>query len=159
MPRKVSWRSQARLVGVAGLEGLEAVDGGIEPGVEPGVVGEVLFALELEEGGGEAVDLGPSVELELVQLVLQLVEALRVDLVGGGRGLVIVLEAGEDVVALVDEVEYEGLLLAPVHPVEAREGLHGLDAGQPLVDVHGAQQGLIEAGLVLVGDNQHPVSV
>ena len=43
--------------------------------------------------------------------------------------------------------------------IEPREGLHRLDAGQGLVDVHGVQQGLVVAGLVLVGDDQEAVRV
>ena len=44
-------------------------------------------------------------------------------------------------------------------PVQARERLHGLDAGEPLVDVHRVQQRLVEAGLVLLGHEQHLVLV
>ena len=43
--------------------------------------------------------------------------------------------------------------------VQPRQRLHGLDAGQPLVDVHAAQQRLIEAGLELVGHQQDLVLV
>ena len=43
--------------------------------------------------------------------------------------------------------------------VQARERLHGLDARQPLVDVHAAQQRLVEAGLELVGHQQDLILV
>jgi hypothetical protein len=35
--------------------------------------------------------------------------------------------------------------------------LHRLDAGQPLVHVHGVQQRLVKTGLVLLGHQQHLV--
>ena len=41
--------------------------------------------------------------------------------------------------------------------VQPGEGLNGLNAGQSLVDVHRVQQGLIEARLVLLGNEQHLV--
>ena len=43
--------------------------------------------------------------------------------------------------------------------VQPRQGLHGLNAGEPLVDVHAAQQRLIEAGLELVGHEQDLILV
>jgi hypothetical protein len=43
--------------------------------------------------------------------------------------------------------------------VQAGERLHGLDAVEPLVDVHAAEQRLIEAGLELVGHQQDLVLV
>jgi hypothetical protein len=91
--------------------------------------------------------------------VLQLVEALGIDGLVGGRGLVVVLEAREDGLAVVDEVEHEGLFLAGVGTVQSGQGLHRLDAGEALVHVHGAEQRLVEAGLVLVGDDEHLVGI
>ena len=64
-----------------------------------------------------------------------------------------------DLLALVDEVQDEGVLLAGRRAVEARERLHGLHAGEALVDVHRVQQGLVEAGLVFLGDQQDLVVV
>ena len=75
------------------------------------------------------------------------------------RLLVVGLERLQDLLRLVDEVEDEGVLLARVGAVEPREGLHGLDAREPLVHVHRVQQRLVEAGLVLLGDDQHLVLV
>ncbi|MDZ7713881.1 MAG: hypothetical protein U5L06_12610 [Rhodovibrio sp.] len=43
--------------------------------------------------------------------------------------------------------------------VQAGERLHRLHVDQLAVDVHGVQQGLVEAGLVLVGDDQQTVRV
>ena len=44
-----------------------------------------------------------------------------------------------------------------VDAVQPGEGLHGLNAGQALVDVQGVQQGLVEAGLILLRHQQHLV--
>ena len=52
-------------------------------------------------------------------------------------------------VGVVEKVEHEHVVLLGVRPVEARQGLHRLDAGQRLVHVHGVQQRLIVAGLEL----------
>ena len=105
----------------------------------------------------EGLDLAPVVDLRLVELVLQRLQLRRV-----GRlcqlGLVVVgLEGAVDVLGVVDEVEHERRVLAGDHPVQARERLHRLHAVEPLVHVHRVQQRLVEAGLVLVGDQQHLV--
>ena len=88
------------------------------------------------------------------------VEQVRVARLGDRR-LEPRLERGLDVVGLVDEVQdvHVVLRLQRVDPVEPGERLHGGDAGQRLVHVHGAQQRLVEPGLVLVGDDQEPVLV
>ena len=46
-----------------------------------------------------------------------------------------------------------------MRPVEARERLHRLDAGKDLVHVHRVQQGLVVAGLELVGADEEPVGI
>ena len=46
-----------------------------------------------------------------------------------------------------------------MRPVEARERLHRLDAGKALVHIHGMQQGLVEAGLVLLGHQEDLIVV
>ena len=74
------------------------------------------------------------------------------DLVVGRKGQV-------DLLGLVDEVQDEGVLLAGRRAVQPRERLHGLHAGEPLVHVHRVQQRLVEAGLVLLGDQQQLVLV
>ena len=57
-----------------------------------------------------------------------------------------------DLLWFVDEIEDEGVILERMGAIQAREGLDGLNAGEPLIDIHGVQQRLIEAGLVLFGD-------
>src|SRR5690606_36877839 len=58
------------------------------------------------------------------------------------------------VVARVDEVEDVGCVLAGVRPVQTRKRLHCLDARKAAVDVHAAEQRLVEPGLKLVGDEE-----
>ena len=69
------------------------------------------------------------------------------------------MKAARTSVGVVDEVEHVGRVLAGVRPVEAGERLHGLDARQPLVHVHAAEQRLVEAGLELVRHQQDLVLV
>ena len=45
-------------------------------------------------------------------------------------------------------------LLGGVGAVEPRQGLHGVEPGERLVDVHRVELRLVEAGLVLLGDHQ-----
>ena len=62
-------------------------------------------------------------------------------------------------VGVVEEVEHEHAVLLGVRPVEARQGLRRLDAGQRLVHVHGVQQRLVVAGLELVRAHQEAVAI
>ena len=73
--------------------------------------------------------------------------------------VVVGLERRQHLVGVVHEVQHVGRVLAGMGAVEPRQRLHGLDAGQPLVDVHAAQQRLVEAGLELVGDQQDLILV
>ena len=84
---------------------------------------------------------------------------MRLGLLADGRLLVVGLERLQDLLGLVHEVEDEGVFLARMGAVEPRERLHGLDACQPLVHVHRVQKRLVEAGLVLLGHQQHLVFV
>ena len=94
------------------------------------------------------------VDLHLVELVLEPVELVRVGAVLK-PGLVVVGGEGRlDVLGIVDEVEDERRLLAGRDPVEPRQRLHGLHPVEALVDVHGLQEGLVEAGLVFLGHQQ-----
>ena len=119
------------------------------------LVGGGLAAGDAAEGdAGEVLHVVRAVDAEGFELVADVVEEVRL---GGLRedGLfVVVLERREDVVGLVGEVEDHGFLLLGVGAVEAREGLDGMDAGELLVDVHGVEKRLVEAGLELFGDHQ-----
>ena len=90
-----------------------------------------------------------------IQLLLQVVDELRVGHVGQ-LGLGVVRQEGvENVLRIVEEVEDESRLAVAKGTVQARQGLHAVHALQLLVHIHGAQLGLIEAGLVLVGGDHH----
>jgi hypothetical protein len=54
----------------------------------------------------------------------------------------------------VGEVEDISRIGAGMRAVEARERLHGLNTGEPPVNIHAAEQRLIKAGLELVGDKE-----
>ncbi len=60
---------------------------------------------------------------------------------------------------VVHEVEHEDVVLLGMGTVEPGEGLHGLDAGELLVHVHGVEQRLVVAGLELVGADEEAVGV
>ena len=57
------------------------------------------------------------------------------------------------------EIEDIGPLLARSRAVEAGERLHGLKPGELAIHIHGAEFGLVEAGLVFLGDDQDLVLV
>ncbi len=54
----------------------------------------------------------------------------------------------------VAEVEHERAGLVGVRAVQPRQRLHGGEAGEGLVDVHRVELRLVEAGLVLLGDDE-----
>ena len=68
------------------------------------MVPEGLGARRPEEDGAEPLDLLQVVDLSGVQLALQRVELLRSCLLADGSGLVVRLEGGVGLLALVDEV-------------------------------------------------------
>ena len=116
-----------------------------------------LLRLRLEVDRAEALDLFGQVDPRRIQLALELVHARRVDLLAHLRAFVVGLEGLADLLAVVHEVEDEGVFLERVDAVQPRQGLHGLDAREPLVHVHRVQQRLVEAGLVLLRHEQHLV--
>ena len=88
--------------------------------------------------------------------------AQREDDVGVGHtgqlgGVVVELERRQNLRRVVHEVDDEGLVFAGVTAVQTRQRLHGLNAAEPLVHVHRAQQRLVEPGLELVGHQQDAV--
>ena len=107
----------------------------------------------------EVLDLGAGVDFRFAQRGREVVQLVGVGLAAEDRRAVVVREREFDAVAVVQEVEDERIVLLGVRAIEARERLHGLDAGQRLVDVHGVQQRLVVAGLELVGDDQEPIGV
>ncbi|MNC44367.1 hypothetical protein D3C75_932700 [compost metagenome] len=90
-----------------------------------------------------------------IQLLLQVIDDLRVGYIGQ-LGLGVVRQEGaENILRFVEEVEDEGFLAVTESAVQPRQGLHAVHALQLLVHVHGTQLGLIEAGLILVGRDHH----
>ena len=81
-------------------------------------------------------------------------ERVRVDFPGHVRVRIVHLKVVLDAGRCVLEVHDHGRGLAGVGAVQAREGLHGGDAGQFLVHVHGREAWLVEASLELVGDDE-----
>ena len=59
-----------------------------------------------------------------------------------------------NVVGVVAEVENERRVLLGMCAVQSRQGLHCSEPRQGLVDVHRVELGLIEAGLILLGNDK-----
>ncbi len=106
---------------------------------------------------GRGLDLVEVVQSRLVQLGGNQVDQVRVCGLGEFGAAVVGQERVQDVVGVVDEVEDVHVVLAGPGPVQPREGLDGHHAVEAFVDVHRAQQWLVEPDLVLVGDDQHLV--
>ena len=85
-----------------------------------------------------------------IQLRAQVEDEIQVRGVRQFRRGVIGLESREDVRRVIHEIQHIGRVLAGVRTVQARERLHGLDAREPLVHIHPAEQRLVKAGLKLI---------
>ena len=99
------------------------------------------------------------VDLLRGQLGLQVVKLMRLCLLLHQRHFVVGPERLLDLIRLVHKIQNEGVFLAGSRAVQPRQRLHGLHVRQPLVDVHRVQQRLVEARLVLLGDDQNLVLV
>ena len=86
-------------------------------------------------------------------------QLVRVGFLAEDRRAVVVGERLLDRLGVVHEIEDEHVVLLRMRPVQPRERLHRLDAGQRLVHVHRVQQRLVVAGLELVGADQEAVRV
>ena len=104
------------------------------------------------------IDLVGAQHPELVERVAGVVQQVRVRRRGDGLA-VVRLERGRDLFGVVDEVEDEGAVLVGVGAVQPGERLHGGETGQRLVDVHGVELWLVEAGLELLGHDHDLVLV
>ena len=107
----------------------------------------------------EVVDLLRGIDLGAVQVRLQVVQLVGIGLVRQDRCAIVVGEGVADGIRVVEKVEHEHVVLLGMRSVEARQGLHGLDARQRLVDVHRVQQRLVVPGLELVGAHQETVGI
>lgn len=136
-----------RLLLVTVYRGEQAADQHALGGAALGAAGEIDLA--------EAANIRIVVDPIAPQLPLDLVEQIGVDLLLEEGLVVKYLEVLLNVFLFVGEVQDEGVVLAGAGPIEPGEGLHGLDAPELLVHDHGVQQGLVEAGLVLLRHNQN----
>ncbi|EXI77065.1 MAG: hypothetical protein AW10_04045 [Candidatus Accumulibacter appositus] len=118
-----------------------------------------MLGIGLQFHGDNAIDLEVVVVAGGIQLGTQVEDEVWI----GGRcefgSRVVGLERGEDFLGVIHEIQHVGRVLAGMGAVETGEGLHSLDAGQSLIHVHAAEQGLVEAGLELVGDEEDLVLV
>ena len=112
-----------------------------------------------EEQLDQLADLLRRVHLVAVQLGLQVVQLVRVRFLAQHGGAVVIRESHGDRVAVVHEIQYERVGLQRMRSVQAREGLHRLDARKLLVHVHRMQQGLVVAGLELLRHDEDAVRV
>jgi len=86
-----------------------------------------------------------------VQLDREAVGQVGISTLLNDSTLVVGLECCQDVVGVVYEVEDVHPVLSGPRAVETGEGLNGHHTVQALVDVHRAQQRLVEPHLILVG--------
>ena len=94
-----------------------------------------------------------------IQLGAEIEHEVRVGRAREFRRRVVGLEGLEDFRRVIYEIQHVGRVLARVRPVQPRKRLHRLDARQPLVDIHPAQERLIEAGLEFVRHQQDLILV
>ena len=105
----------------------------------------------------EVIDLLLGIHLDGIQIRLQVVQFVGICLVGQDSRPIEVRERVVDGVDVVQEIQHEDIVLLGVCPVEPRQGLHRLDAGERLVHIHGVQQRFVIPGLELVGTDQEAV--
>ncbi len=94
-----------------------------------------------------------------IQLGAQVENEIRIGRRRKLRRGVIRLEGGQHLFGVVREIQHVGRVLAGIGAVQARQGLHGLDAPQSFVHIHATQQRLIEAGLEFVRHQQDLIFV
>ena len=129
----------------------------IERGVHGLVVPCALPSPRLEIDRAEPLDLLVEIDARRIQLALDHVHARRVHFLAHLGAFVVDLERVLDLLAVVDEVEDERVFLARMHAVQPGERLHRLYPREALVHVHRMQEGLVEPGLILLRDQQHPI--
>ncbi len=101
------------------------------------MVGRRLGRFGFEEYLAEIVDLFAVEHLHPFKLALKLVELPWLGFLADDRLFVIRFESVLNVLSVIDEIQNKRVFLAGASAVETRQCLHGLDAIQPLIDVHG----------------------
>jgi hypothetical protein len=99
------------------------------------------------------------IDLILVEFPFQGVELVGVCFFAEKGCSVIVGKRLFDDFGVVLEIENEDVVFFRVCPVQAGERLHGFNAGEHLVHIHGVQQGFVIAGLKLVGTDEETIRV
>lgn len=120
------------------------------------VLGEALVSGQ-EVGPDEVFDFRFVVDALGVKFELEVDDHLGVRSCREGTAPVVELEILEDLIRVVYKVQDDGPILSGVGAVEPGEGLDGGHTRELFVHVHGHQLGLIEAGLELVGYDEHLV--
>ena len=139
----------AELVLLLLREGVEPVDGRLHHRVDPLVV---LLRVG-EQQADHRLDLLAAQHVERAELGVGVVEEVRVGRRGDGAH-VPGSERLLDRLGRVAEVEHERAGLVGVRAVQAGQRLDGGETGEGLVDVHRVELRLVEAGLVLLGDDE-----
>ncbi len=131
----------------------EGGDTGVKDRIKPVAAGPAEIQLH------EVINLFVRVDLIAVEVRLEVVKFVRIGLPTQDRGAIIRRERFLDRVGVIHEIEHEYVVFLGMGAVEAREGLHRLDAGEGLIDVHRMQKRLVVAGLELVGADKEAVRV
>ena len=97
--------------------------------------------------------------MEELNVLMEAIDIVHVHGVDELRALIERLKGSLYLVSSIDKVEHKGILLQGVPAVQSRECLYGLDVLEFLVHEHGVEHGLVEAGLIFVGHNEHVVEV
>lgn len=119
---------------------------------QAGMVFNAVTILRLVKDRRECLHLRPMVNLHFVHLEFQGFQVGGVGLLLEIRLVVIWLESSINFIRVVHEIQNEWGFFSGVGSVQAGKGLDRLDARQSFVHIHGLEQGLVESGLVFVGD-------
>ena len=99
------------------------------------------------------------VEHKVADLVSQIVDTVQIGAALKGSNLVVRQESTLDVILGIFKVQNEGAVLATGGSVQAGESLDGGHIPELLIHIHGMEERLIKAGLVLVGNNKDIILV
>ena len=94
-----------------------------------------------------------------IQHGTHVIHQIRIGHVLQFRRLEICLERAQHFFRVVHKIENVCCVLARMSSVQARQGLYRLYACQPLIHIHAAEQGLVEAGLEFIGNQQDLVFI
>ena len=84
---------------------------------------------------------------------------VRVCLLAQNRGAVVIGKRVLNDLCVVLEIEDEDIVLLRMGAVQTGERLHGFDAAESLIHIHGVQERFVVAGLKLVGADEEAIRV